>query len=107
MNLRLIDDYFERSVTCQLRTMLSTPAKCKGTKPQRKNNANSMWHVPLYPSNQRALSAAYSSRSSMGRTSSSLWIILSNSSRSIPDAFARRNKLLISVLMCCLIASSV
>ena len=33
-------------------------------------------------------------------------MILSNSCRSIPDALANLNRLLISVLMCCLIASS-
>lgn len=44
--------------------------------------------------------------SSIGNTSSSLWIMRSNSSLSMPDALARRNRLLMSVLMCCLIANS-
>jgi hypothetical protein len=52
------------------------------------------------------LFAAQSSCSSIGKTSNSLCIILSNSSLSIPDARANRNKLLMSVLICCLIACS-
>lgn len=46
------------------------------------------------------------SRSSRGSTSNSLCMILSNSSLSMPDALANLNKLLMSVLICCLIASS-
>jgi hypothetical protein len=47
-----------------------------------------------------------SSCSSNGRISSSRWMMRSNSSLSMPDAFANRNKLLMSVLMCCFMAVS-
>lgn len=50
--------------------------------------------------------AHHSSCSSIGNTSNSRLIIRSNSSRVIPADLAMRNKLFISVLMCCLIANS-
>jgi hypothetical protein len=60
----------------------------------------------MRPNHSRHKKQLYCSCSNIGNTSNSLLMILSNSSLSIPDAFARRNKLLISVLMCCLIAIS-